>query len=108
MLTKKDLQSVIKEEVQSSEARITKRIVEEIQFSEKKMAKKMEQEISLSEDRVKSELQTEIRVSEKRIIKEISSFVDDQLLPQFDDKAEKDEVDLIKSRVTKIESQLHL
>lgn len=50
------------------------------------------------------ELRGEIKIAEKRIISEVGEFIDDRILPQLDDKADKKDVQRLEQ---KLDSLLH-
>ncbi len=48
---------------------------------------------------LKRYVKDEIKDSEKRIIGEIGTFIEDQVLPQFDEKADKTDIDRLERKL---------
>lgn len=100
MITNQDLdriRTVVRDEVSSGVSSAEERIKSELRI-----------EIVASEERIKNELEARIEskilASEKRIIREIGDFVDDHLLPQIDEKADKKDLVRLEKRVNRLES----
>ncbi|MBI2430543.1 MAG: hypothetical protein HYV39_00845 [Candidatus Levybacteria bacterium] len=61
-------------------------------------------EIKISEGKILEAVDEKIRASEKRIISEVGNFIDQAILPQLDDKADKKDVQRLEQ---KLDSLLH-
>ncbi|KKQ67145.1 MAG: hypothetical protein US86_C0001G0072 [Candidatus Daviesbacteria bacterium GW2011_GWA2_38_24] len=91
--------AIVKEEIVSSERRIRVDVKEEIVGSEERIRGEIKEEIVGSEQRFRTTLKDELILSEKRILNEIGEFVESQLLPIIDDKADKSDIDRIERKL---------
>jgi len=62
----------------------------------------VKEEVSASEKRLEKRLSEEIGKSEKRVLGEIGKFVEDQLLPLIEEKADKSDIDRLERKIDHI------
>lgn len=55
--------------------------------------------LAQSEKRLTKKIEEEVKASEKRILGEIGTFVDDVLVPQIDQKADKSDIERLERKL---------
>lgn len=98
---KEEVTSVVEEKLTASEQRSKKelttleqRLKREITTSEQRLR----EEISASEKRLKEEIAT----SDKRVMADIGSFMEDNLFPMIEEKADKSDIDRLERKLDKV------
>lgn len=94
----KKLRTVIKEEVTSV---VEEKLTASEQRSKKGLTtleQRLKREITSSEQR----LREEISASEKRVMADIGEFMEDNLFPMIEEKADKSDIDRIERKLDKV------
>ncbi len=94
----KKLRTVIKEEVASV---VEEKLTASEQRSKKELTtleQRLKREITTSEQRLKEE----ISASEKRVMADIGSFMEDNLFPMIEEKADKSDIDRLERKMDKV------
>lgn len=86
----KGLSVVIKEEVSASEKRLRKDL--------SKTEQKLKKEISASEQRLRGE----ISASDSHVMTDIGQYMEDNLFPMIDEKADKTDIDRLERKLDRV------
>lgn len=104
------LDQKLDKKIEASEKKISKLLDEKMGVSEEKISRSVDEKIKTSikasEERLVERLTSEIHASEKRIIRDIGDFLEQSLLPQIDEKANKTDVERVERRVDALATQV--
>ncbi len=79
---------------------------EKLANSEKKLTNALDKRLKASEEKISGLMDEKLAISEKKILNEIGDFIHQNLLPQLNEKADRNDLEKISGQMDRIERKL--